>query len=343
MEIMLISPDFFDYSVVICEELKAMGNSVDWYNDRPSSNSIVKALIRINRNLIGITIKRYFNKIMKNIGNKKYNKVIVISGQSFSFSEEMISELKNNQSQAEFVLYQWDSLSNFPYIERMQKYFERCYSFDRKDVEERSNLLFLPLFYNKRYESIGKKIVDEYQYDISFVGTAHPKKYRFIRKMSKQLEDIYRFQFIYFFLPSKLVYIYRKVKNPEYKKAKLSEFNFKPVSKEEMDKLISCSRCILDSAQDNQNGLTIRVIETLGAKRKLITTNKDIANYDFYREENIYIYDGKFDFNNTFFLQQYKELPKDIYEKYSINSWVRQLLGEEIKEENEGFSLYGNI
>ena len=51
--------------------------------------------------------------------------------------------------------------------------------------------------------------------------------------------------------------------------------------------IFSDSRCILDAPQAGQVGLTIRTIECLGAKRKLVTTNSDIKNYDFYNENNI--------------------------------------------------------
>ena len=92
--------------------------------------------------------------------------------------------------------------------------------------------------------------------------------------------------------------------------------------------LIRNSKCILDSAQDNQNGLTIRVIETLGAKRKLITTNANIREYDFYKPENIYVYDNKFDFSDIFFKSNYEEIDNDIYKKYSLRNWLNELLNE---------------
>lgn len=94
----------------------------------------------------------------------------------------MISELKSCQSKAKFVLYQWDSQENFPYIKSIQKYFDECYSFDKRDVKETPNLRFLPLFYSKMYEKIGEKNSDDYKYDFCFVGTAHPKKYKFIKR-----------------------------------------------------------------------------------------------------------------------------------------------------------------
>ena len=52
MRVLVISPNFFDYPQVICEQLGKMGIEADWFDDRPSSNSFVKAIIRINKNFI---------------------------------------------------------------------------------------------------------------------------------------------------------------------------------------------------------------------------------------------------------------------------------------------------
>ena len=101
MRVLVISPNFFDYPQVICEQLGKMGIEADWFDDRPSSNSFVKAIIRINKNFISKFIEKYFQNVMQIIGGKKYDKVLIISGQSFSFSEEMVQQLKEKQSQAE--------------------------------------------------------------------------------------------------------------------------------------------------------------------------------------------------------------------------------------------------
>ena len=152
---------------------------------------------------------------MKTVGSKKYDVVFLISGQSLAFDEDMIKEIKKCQSQAKFVLYQWDSQTNFPYIKNVQKFFDKCYSFDRKDVEETPNLKFLPLFYSRTYEEIGMKRKKIFKYDFCFIGTAHPQKYKFISMMSKQLKTVYPNQYIFFFFPSPIVYFYRKMMNEE--------------------------------------------------------------------------------------------------------------------------------
>lgn len=326
MKLLLIMPKFFDYPEIIVNELNEMGYEVDFFDDRPSTNAWIKAAIRINKNLIGTYIKKYFESVMKTVRKKKYDVVFLISGQSLSFSESMINEIKLCQKDAKFVLYQWDSQTNFPYIKQVQKYFDKCYSFDRRDIEETPSLKFLPLFYSRKYEEIGKRNNTNFKYDFCFVGTAHPKKYKFIKMMSEQLKSVYPNQFIYFFFPSPIVYLYRKIMNNELRRAKYNEFHYVPLKGKDMNDVYETSRCVLDSAQDGQLGLTIRVLEALGAKKKLITTNEDVINYDFYKPENIYVYEGKIDLENVFFTHEYKEVSKEVYEKYSLRSWLKEIL-----------------
>lgn len=326
MKLLLIMPRFFDYPELITRELEDMGYEVDFFDDRPSTNAWIKAAIRINKNLIGVYIKKYFENVMQTVKNKKYDVVFLISGQSLSFSESMINEIKQCQKEAKFVLYQWDSQTNFPYIKKVQKYFDKCYSFDRRDIKETPSLNFLPLFYSRKYEEIGKRNNTNYKYDFCFVGTAHPKKYKFIKMVSAQLKSVYPNQFIYFFFPSPIVYFYRKIMNKELRRAKYNEFHYVPLKGKEMNNVYETSRCVLDSAQDGQLGLTIRVLEALGAKKKLITTNEDVINYDFYKPENIYVYEGKIDLENVFFTHEYKEVSKEVYEKYSLRSWLKEIL-----------------
>lgn len=320
---LLIMPDFFNYPSIIKKNLEEMGYEVKFINDRPSNNALVKTFIRLNRNILSLYIKKYFDQLMTEISNVSFDLVLLISGQSLSFSETMIKELRTQQRKATFILYQWDSEYNFPYIKRMQKYFDKCFTFEKSDSNK--NVKFLPLFYSNYYKKIGSN-KNKNIYDFCFIGTAHPKKYMFISKMSKQLSKVYSRQFIYYYLPSKIVYFYRKIRNPEFKNAKIKDFHFKPMIGSDFDKIYKASTTVLDSPQDGQKGLTIRIIEALGARKKIITTNKDVKNYDFYSENNIYIYDGSFDFSSPFFTESYVPVERKIYEKYSVKNWLTYMI-----------------
>ncbi len=324
--LLLIMPSFFNYPKLICDELEKMGYDVDFVDDRPSTNAWVKAIIRINKDYISRYISKYFVRVMDKIKRKKYDVVFLISGQSLSFSEPMLREIRKNQKQARFLLYQWDSQENFPYIKQMHKIFDKCYSFDKNDVATTSCLSFLPLFYSREYEKIGNRRCQDYKYDLCFIGTAHPKKYSFVKEISSALEDKYPRRFIYFYFPSIIVYIYRKLKNIEFRHAHLKEFRFVPLGEKEIRSIFQRSICILDSAQAGQVGLTMRVFEALGAKKKIITTNDDIVNYDFFKPENIYVYTGNVDLNNVFFKSDYVPIDNSIYKKYSLRKWLETIL-----------------
>ncbi|WP_172658089.1 hypothetical protein [Campylobacter geochelonis] len=67
----------------------------------------------------------------------------------------------------------------------------------------------------------------------------------------------------------------------------------------------------------------MRTFEAFGAKRKLITTNKNIIKYDFYNSNNINLLNRiNIALDKDFIDKNYIELTKEIYEKYSIKSWI---------------------
>ena len=117
---------------------------------------------------------------------------------------------------------------------------------------------------------------------------------------------------------------------PEFKDAKSSEFKFIPLSEQENLAVIKKSNTVFDMQHNQQSGLTMRTIETLGAKRKIITTNRNIKNYDFYNENNILVMD-----NNTledieqFIKNKYEPISEAIYEKYSLHRWIVAIINEE--------------
>lgn len=325
--ILLIAPVFFNYYKEMIKELELMGYEVDYICDAPSNSNISKAIGRINKNLIKSTTKKYFDeKVLPAIQGKRYDDVLIVGGMTFAFTPDMVAKIKEMNPQARFAMYQWDSEKNLPYSTGIHPYIDQLYSFDLNDCEQMDKYKFLPLFYTRIYEEIGTEKVDSYQYDCSYVGTAHPQKYKDINEMSSELKDIMPRQFIYHYMPSKLKYYYHKLLAPEFKHAKMSDFKTEKVPINEVMKIFKDSMCILDAPQAGQTGLTIRTIECLGAKRKMITTNKDIKKYDFYNESNILVFEGSIDKECKFFTSPYVEVSEDIYKKYSLREWLSFML-----------------
>ena len=132
--------------------------------------------------------------------------------------------------------------------------------------------------------------------------------------------------FFYFYSPSKILFFFQKLFKKDFRNIQWNEVSFKSLNKFDVIDIIKKSKCIIDIQHPNQTGLTMRTIEMLGAKKKLLTTNKEIEKYDFYNKNNIFVFDR----NNPkidveFFIKDYESIDHITYEKYSINHWIKNI------------------
>lgn len=122
------------------------------------------------------------------------------------------------------------------------------------------------------------------------------------------------------------IYYARKLFSRAFRLAKKRDFSFTPLKKNDILNIIEKSNCVLDIERPVQRGLTMRTIEIMGAKKKLITTNKDIVNYDFFNRNNILVIDrNNPEIELSFIRGNYHELPMSIYKKYSIGKWLNDV------------------
>lgn len=88
---------------------------------------------------------------------------------------------------------------------------------------------------------------------------------------------------------------------------------------------LSKAGIVVDINQKGQKGLTRRPIEALLWNKKLVTNNRDIVNYDFYRPENIFVYgvDDPCGFEH-FVETPLAEIPGNIKSRYTVAGWLEQ-------------------
>ena len=322
-KLLFIGPNFFNYQDIISEGLRKKGYEVTYFDDRPSTSFLMKALIRLNKNLVKNSIKKYFETILQSCKEKQYDVVFVIIGQSLY--SDMIDKMREVLPNAKFIFYDWDAIQNFPDREEFSKHFDYCYSFDNKDVIQYPWFKFVPLFYS---ESEDNYVEDKR--DALYIGTIKKGKYAFVHEMEEKLNSKGLNNYFYYYIQSKSVFRYLKWKDKDMKGANIKDFKFEKINEKQTYELMKTSKMIVDVPMKNQNGLTIRTFEALGFNKKLITTNKNIVEYDFYDPQNIYVYEGEFDFNSDFFTKPYRMPTKAIKDKYSLSSFLDALL-EEVK------------
>lgn len=83
------------------------------------------------------------------------------------------------------------------------------------------------------------------------------------------------------------------------------------------------SRCIVEIVHTGDPSCTLRPLEAMSIRRKLLTNNLAVRNYSFYRPQNIFIL-GQDDINclPVFLHSPFEPLPKEIVDSYDVNAWV---------------------
>lgn len=319
---LLIAPDFFGYAKEIQACLARRGINTLWFDDRPASDTLTKALIRISPRLQSSKAERYFDQVTKQAQQHSITEVVVIKGQALSCNA--IQRMRAALPQARFTLYFWDSYKNMS-ADSPDKValFDRAFTFDPVDAANDARLQYRALFYLDEYARLP---VVEQDIDLFFFGTVHSDRYKVMTQLERALPAGLRVKKILYF-NSRLVYWARRVLDPSFWGAKKSEFVFKPVAKAELRELLARSRAVIDIERPIQSGLTMRTLETVGAHKKLLTTNPFAQRADIYHPNNVLVIDrAGMQIPEEFFERPFEPLGEDLEKKYSLDGWVDEVL-----------------
>tara|TARA_Y100001951_G_scaffold84776_1_gene74373 strand:+ start:66 stop:1058 length:993 start_codon:yes stop_codon:yes gene_type:complete len=318
--VLFIAPMFFGYEKLIKSELEDSGALVDYFNDRPDNNFLTKALIRIDRRLLAYKTNQYYDQIIESAHNVSYDHILVVRCEAISVGR--IKKLKETQPKAKLKLYLWDSMHYNPNARLILPEFDQVFSFDRTDADENADMEFLPLFYGKEFERAAN-VTDGYIYDACFIGTIHTDRYKVLQKIIDNLESSGKKLFIYCYYPSKLLFRIRSIFDPGFRKFASKYIDFSGMKLTDVVSRIAESVAVIDVNRPGQLGLTMRSIEAVGAQRKLITTNKDITNYDIHSTESILIVNRETPvIGDSFFSNRKTPFTPAVREKYSVTAWI---------------------
>jgi hypothetical protein len=318
--ILFIAPRFFGYEQDILQHLRGRGAHVDWLPDRPFDTPFMTAVTRFGVQVIMPAVNRLYRERLETFAAISYDIVLVINGQTLS--RDVLLTLRRNYPKARFILYMWDSIGNRSSILGKLDLFDELNSFDAQ-ASKTYGMHFRHLFFGPGFE---QPPATDFDYDLSFIGTAHTDRFDIISKVDETLSvDVKRYWYLY--LQAPWVFWSYKVINPGYRRASLDQFKFDPLPKAKVQSIFSASRAIVDIEHPRQSGLTMRALETFGASKKLITTNTSIMDADFYDPANICVIDRRSPvISQTFLNQPFKNPPADIYKKYKLSGWIDEIL-----------------
>ncbi len=316
MKVALISLDYYGYDKYIVSAMRELGIEavhIDIYANRYQyPNLWARFRNLINKTFFNSNIKRehldkFIHKELSHYG--KFDKIIIIHAEWLSSEALEFCQSKSN----EMIAYHYDGVQRMPSISNTFGYFDKIYSYDKIDVEK-YNLEFIP---NYIYEQQPKNVVVKKR---AFNISSLDKRTPILEKIAFALEEK---QFPYEFLVvnrRQLNFYVPKIKT------KIKYLNKMVPRKISLEKIRNSS-LMIDIQRPEQLGLTFRVFESLGYHKKLITTNKDIVNYDFYNPNNILLIDpDNIEIPDDFLNSEYQEVPERILNKYNIKNWVKKIL-----------------
>ena len=204
-----------------------------------------------------------------------------------------------------------DNIYRCPNIKRVIPSFDEVYSFEKEDCEK-FNLKFATNWIYSENNTATKQ--NDFEYDVFTIGSIDKRLPILIRIAEELKSKNINFKFITYS---------KKQKASDDKITYINKFI--PLS--EVDYYVTRSKVLLDINRTGQIGLTFRVFESLGLEKKLITTNSDIKNYDFYNPNNILVIDEKHPVIPVdFFKSEYEKLPASTYGKYTLEGWINNVI-----------------
>lgn len=316
---------FFGYEEKIAQKYRELGAEVELYDEMSVKRTIERAMLKVLPGIFHQKTEKYYANILREVKNRKYDYILFIDCEMPT--SKVLKAYRKVFPKAKFCLHLWDSIKNLKGVEEKLCYFDYITSFDKSDVRKYNQIKFRPLFFCDEFRNKDQTAFCEY--DLCFIGTIHSDRYRVINEIFAQARQYGLKTYCYPYLQSRFIFYYYKITKKEFRGTRIDDFKYKKKSAVEIADIVSRSKVIVDVQHPMQSGLTMRTLEMVGMKKKMITTNQDIASYDFYRKNNIMVVDrNHIKYKKEFFESPYREIGKQIYEYYSIARWCVNVLGE---------------
>lgn len=319
--IVIFSPKFMGYENIIANEFQNQGWNVKLFDQRSVVTGVGKAISKKMPKLLKLHNCNFYKK---NISSLSFvpDEVLVIQGDMIE--KPTIDLMRAMWPKVVIRLYLWDSLSNLKGVSNKLEWFDKVFSFDRVDAEHNESINFLPLFFSPHYDQTVENHV--LNYDVMFVGTIHSDRNKIVDGIFNGLHPNNKI-FNYRYLPAKWLFFLYKIVKKDFRYSRFEDFNYIALPINKLSSLVAKAKVLVDINHPKQVGLTMRTFELLGMQKKMITTNADVVNYDFYTPENILVIDrsGVYSLPDSFIQTEFQPIDEEIRQKYSLASWVKQI------------------
>ena len=319
-KILLIGLPYHNYTAAIVDELRAQGHEVSFHDIQPR-DLLMKTLRVSATRWYRHRIDAHHRRILAAEQGKRYDLVLFI--QVHQMVLPVLESLKSDQPDAQFVLYNWDSIGNHDYRAHLHV-FDRVYTFDPQDARAQG-IGYLPLFCIPSFLGLSKR--DQERKAIYFVGNiVSIQRYQAVQAFKAYCQQ----QCIVFnsFLactPYVLTLLLRAGHWP-------TDLSMRSIAHARFVDMIETSTTVFDFANHQQSGYTMRTMENLCAGKKIITGNPGIAAEPFFSDDRILVFDN-LDFSGVkAFLDRPLRVPDADFPEFHLRSFVARLVDDGVPQ-----------
>jgi hypothetical protein len=295
--------------VPVVEELQHRNYDVEilHYGQGPLYFKYKNALhhgISFLKKIIGGHAKKSFReKVLKQrYKNQYFDQILVIHPQYLNKStNKFLKSICDS-----YKTFFFDSIKKMPEQKRVLSYFDTVFSYEKEDCDN-YNFRFVTNFIP--YE---KPFILSSKLDF-FMICSWDDRISIVQAIAAYLMDQnLKYEFIVF--------------SKKQRTSTALEVIYKKRNIQDVINKMEHTKAFVDVQRSMQNGLSFRVFEAMGLRKKLITTNEDIATYDFYDKRNILIIDlNAIKIPKEFLETPYREVPAAIYEQYTARNFVNKI------------------
>lgn len=320
---LLMMPDYSDFPALFVENLMKIGFTPFLITDEPAKfryqggqklvNFFHKTFLKnrdYKKKLVAEhKLREYHKKLDLITENVDYT--LVIRPDLFPIS--IIEKLKTKSKK--LIAYQWDGIEKFPEVKKYIHLFDSFFCFDSQDTK--NNIKAITNFYFDTTSAVYKPY-NQKRPNLYFIGlyweNREAKIDRFIKEVSNK--DVELSITIQYYHP-------HEAKNPKINYVK------KRISFQENINNVIQTDILLDFVDPSHDGLSIRFFEGLYYKKKVITDNKTVKNYDFYHPNNIFVLENEnYCDIDSFLSLPYYEVSEDIVKKYGFTNWINMIIND---------------
>lgn len=319
MKITLISFDNWDLNDSIAKALEKENHIVKHIDfskfiyKYPSTfhriyNFFLKAFFKQN-----LKTKFYGKSVLEELDKNKKQQDLILTIKGDFIAPEFAKQIKNYTKKS--IAFFNDNTKRCPKIIRVLSSFDEAFSFEKQDCIK-YNLKFAP---NWIYDYTGNPLKKSFDYQ-AFNISSKDKRLPILSRIANELKS------------KKINYKIIVYDKKNKKKDNNIEYITEHIPLPQVKTQIENAQVLLDVNRQGQEGLTFRVLESLGWSKKLITTNSDVINYDFYNPNNILIINEKKpNIPVSFFEKEYEEIPDAIFNKYTLDGWIGNVIYDTLR------------